>query len=98
MASFPTDAEQVVMRILQSEPKGLYGLQIVEQSRGVIKRGSVYVLLGRLEKKGFVEAARLPAARNHSGLVRPIYQLSAEGVRTLSFIRTQRERLAGTFA
>ena len=32
----------------------MYGLELVEKSDGKLKRGSVYVLLGRLERKGFI--------------------------------------------
>lgn len=86
MKHFPTDRELVVMGILQNQPTGLYGLQIVERSEGLIKRGSVYVLLGRLEEKGFVEATRPQVAQNHSGMARPCYKLTAEGVRMIDFV------------
>lgn len=72
------------MQTLQSEPGGAYGLQIVENSEGVVSRGSVYVLLGRLEEKGFVKVLPQKVKPPHGGLPRPKYQLTAEGARVLS--------------
>jgi DNA-binding PadR family transcriptional regulator len=34
-----------------------YGLEIVQASRGRLKRGSIYVTLGRMEEKGFVTSS-----------------------------------------
>lgn len=84
---FPTLAEMRVMQILQDAPKGLYGLQIVECSNGEIKRGSVYVLLGRLEEKGFVEVKRSEES-NYPGLPRPHYRLNGYGSRVLATAET----------
>lgn len=81
---WPTPAEMRVLHILQGKPRGTYGLDIVEESSGNIKRGSVYVLLGRLEEKGFVRAVRQHAASKHSGPARPIYRLTGEGSRVLA--------------
>lgn len=81
---WPTRAEMEVMRMLQNETKGMYGLEIVEASKNAIKRGSVYVLVGRLEEKGFVKSHRPAADPAYPGLPRPIYKLTAEGMRVLS--------------
>ena len=34
----------------------MFGLQLVEQSNGGLKRGTVYVTLGRMQDKGYVES------------------------------------------
>ena len=81
---WPTPAEMLVLRLLQSETGGMYGLEIVEASEGAVKRGSVYVLLGRLEEKGFVKAQKPKTAPEHPGLPRPIFKLTADGVRVLA--------------
>jgi DNA-binding PadR family transcriptional regulator len=78
---FPTLAEVNVMRVLQDAPSGLYGLQIVAESNGTISRGSVYVLLDRLERKGFIDVKRTDVKGTHPGLQRPHYKLNAEGRR-----------------
>jgi DNA-binding PadR family transcriptional regulator len=81
---WPTPTEMIVMRILQSNPSGAYGLEIVDDSAGAVKRGSVYVLLGRLEEKGFVRVLPSKKARDSIGPARPQYQLTGEGSRVMS--------------
>src|SRR5207253_3377248 len=43
--------ERLILELLASEGP-MYGLQLVEQSGGGLKRGTVYVTLGRMEAKG----------------------------------------------
>jgi len=81
---WPTRAEMLVLRLLQNNSGGMYGLEIVDASDGAIKRGSVYVLLGRLELKGFVKSSVPKSAPDHPGLPRPTYRLTADGMRVLS--------------
>lgn len=83
MKDWPTVAEMRIMKMLQDRRKGLYGLQIVEESGNAIKRGSVYVLLGRLEEKGFVKAEKPQIEPGYPGLPRPIYKLTGEGAQVL---------------
>lgn len=55
------------------------GLELVDASDGTLKRGSVYVLLARMEEKGFVESwqeERSPGAR---GLPRRLYRSTPYG-------------------
>ena len=80
---FATETELLVLRLLRDAPAGLYGLQLVEASDGRLKRGTVYVTLGRLEEKGFVDS-RTPRQTRHAGLPRPIYRLNAAGERALA--------------
>ncbi|MEX2271672.1 MAG: helix-turn-helix transcriptional regulator [Vicinamibacterales bacterium] len=58
-----------------------YGLDLVHASRGRLKRGSVYVTLGRMEQKGLVTSA--PDARPGEGPPRRIYEPTALGLRAL---------------
>lgn len=81
---WPTGAEMLVLRMLQNETGGMYGLRLVETSNGKLKRGSVYVLLGRLEEKGFVKVSKPKGAPDHPGLPRPIYRITADGSRVLA--------------
>jgi len=80
---FATETELLVLRQLSSEPAGMYGLQLVSSSNGKLKRGTVYVTLGRLEEKGFVESRTKPNNK-HSGLPRPVYQITGLGQRVLA--------------
>ena len=47
--------ERIVLELLVSSG-AKYGLQLVDESRGRLKRGTVYVTLGRMEQKGLVES------------------------------------------
>jgi DNA-binding PadR family transcriptional regulator len=77
----PTRSEMVVLKLLQHRPSGAYGLEIVADSNGTLKRSSLYVLLGRLEEKGFVRIKS--TISEHPGLPRPIYVISGEGLRVV---------------
>lgn len=80
---FATATELVILAYLESEPQGLYALQIVRASDGRLSRGSIYTLLGRLEWKGFV-ISRLDHEAVHSGLQRPRYVLTKQGQQALA--------------
>jgi DNA-binding PadR family transcriptional regulator len=58
-----------------------YGLDLVARSRGRLKRGSVYVTLGRMEQKGLVASEREP--RPGEGPARRLYEPTALGLRAL---------------
>ena len=74
--------EQLILELLTSEgPK--YGLQLVEHSEGALKRGTVYVTLGRMEAKGLVESQQEPLPPGGIGLPRRIYRPTALGERML---------------
>lgn len=79
---FAAETELLILRMLKDEPKGMYGLELVKESNGKLKRGTVYVTLGRLEEKGFVRASRVRKER-HPGLPRPTYSLTGLGERAL---------------
>ena len=74
--------ERLILELLQSEGP-LFGLQLVALSQGSLKRGTVYVTLGRMEAKGFVisEQESLPAGA--IGLPRRIYSPTPLGNRVL---------------
>ena len=60
-----------------------YGLQLVDESRGRLKRGTVYVTLGRMEEKGLVESRHEPQTRNPDALTRRMYHATGYGRRVL---------------
>jgi PadR family transcriptional regulator, regulatory protein PadR len=74
--------EQLILELLASEGP-MYGLQIVEHSDGALKRGTVYVTLGRMEAKGLVESEQQPLPPDGIGLPRRIYRPTALGGRML---------------
>lgn len=73
--------ERLVLDLLVSEGP-MYGLQLVDRSGGALKRGTVYVTLGRMEAKGLVES-RQESLPQGIGLPRRIYTPTALGARLL---------------
>ena len=65
---------------LLSEQPGLYGLQLVAASGGMLKRGTVYVTLGRMEAKGYVVSRPDPESPENGGLPRRLYEPTALGL------------------
>jgi DNA-binding PadR family transcriptional regulator len=82
-SAFPTETELLVLHLLRDSGRGLYGLELVKESGGKLKRGTVYVILSRLQDKGFVDA-HTPRVRGHAGLPRPRYTLTGAGERALT--------------
>jgi len=83
VARLPTlsNKERLILdQLVAGGPK--YGLQMVDDSRGALKRGTVYVTLGRMEQKGLIESRHEPAARS-GALPRRMYHTTAYGRRVL---------------
>ena len=49
-------SEHLILTILASQGP-CYGLELVQASRGRLKRGGIYVTLGRMEEKGLVASS-----------------------------------------
>jgi PadR family transcriptional regulator PadR len=74
--------ERLILELL-AEGGPQFGLQLVEASGGRLKRGTVYVTLGRLQQKGFVDSEQEAAAPGAIGLPRRIYRPTPLGERAL---------------
>lgn len=59
--------------------KELYGLELVKISKGVLKQGTIYVLLMRLEEKGLIESRKEDRDPNAKGLPKRLYKLTDDG-------------------
>src|SRR3954452_24396085 len=77
----PKEALILELLVEQSE---LYGLQLVAASDGRLKRGTVYVTLGRMEAKGVITSRLEKAPSDEGRLPRPVYEPPAFGRRALS--------------
>lgn len=77
----PSKERLILQMLVLNGP--MYGLQLVETSEGMLKRGTVYVTLGRLEAKGYVESEQEPQAPGAIGLPRRIYRPTGLGERVL---------------
>jgi PadR family transcriptional regulator, regulatory protein PadR len=77
-----SEKEHLVLDLLVANGPS-YGLQLVGASGGKLKRGTVYVTLGRMEEKGYVESEPDPEAADHLVLPRRIYRPSGYGLKVL---------------
>ena len=64
--------ESVILQLLVRHDQA-YGLELVSASRGRLKRGTVYVTLGRMEEKGYITSRLEDAPPEAGGLPRRIY-------------------------
>lgn len=71
-----------------------YGLELVDASSGALKRGSVYVILARMEEKGFVDSWQEERAPGASGPPRRLYRATPYGLKVHDAFATLREALA----
>lgn len=76
------------------EAQERFGLELVEASTGRLKRGSIYVTLGRMETKGFVESRQEARAAGAIGLPRRLYRATPYGLKVRDAYRMLRDALA----
>lgn len=76
--------EMLILRLLVLRSDEMFGLEMVEKSRGRLKRGTVYVTLGRLSDKGYVESRKEEQRPGARGLPRRLYKITGLGQRTLA--------------
>src|SRR6478609_12196153 len=62
----------------------LYGLQLVGASKRKLKRGTVYVTLGRMEEKGYITSRLEDAPADVGGMPRRLYEATPLGRRVLT--------------
>ena len=77
----PSGKEAVVLGLLRGSGE-MYGLEMVRASDGALRRGSVYVILDRLEDKGFVQS-RADKRHGLPGMPRRFYRITGLGERAL---------------
>lgn len=73
----------------------LFGLALVEASGGRLKRGTVYVTLGRMQEKGYLDSRQEPLPPGATGLPRRLYQPTAFARRVLAAWHTAERVLLG---
>jgi DNA-binding PadR family transcriptional regulator len=71
--------ERLILDLLREGE--LFGLQLVDRSDGALKRGTVYVTLGRMQDKGYVESRTEPLPAGAIGLPRRWYRPTEYGLR-----------------
>jgi PadR family transcriptional regulator len=75
--------ERLILELLVAEGPQ-FGLQLVAAARGRLKRGTVYVTLGRMERKGLIASEQETAVPEAIGLPRRIYRVTPLGDRALA--------------
>jgi len=83
--------ELLVLDLLRQQD--LYGLQLVAASAGRLKRGTVYVTLGRMEGKGYITSKLEAAPSGAGGLPRRIYAATPLGRRMFAAWTSGAKRL-----
>ena len=84
--------ESLVMDLLRRGD--YYGLELVDATDGALKRGSVYVILARMEEKGFVDSWQEHRVSGASGLPRRVYRATPYGQKVHDAFALLREALA----
>lgn len=87
-----SSTESLVLDLLESSER--YGLELVDASKGRLKRGSIYVTLGRMEVKGFVQSRQEDRAPGAIGLPRRLYRPTPYGLKVRDAYRLLRDALA----
>ena len=73
--------EHLILGLLADDES--FGLELVERSKGGLKRGTVYVTLARMQEKGYVESRTELLPPGGIGLPRRLYRPTAHGIRVL---------------
>ncbi len=74
-----SNLEALVLELLMGAGREMYGLELVEASNRMLKKGTVYVTLGRMEKKGFIESRKEKQRAGARGLPRRLYTPTGVG-------------------
>jgi len=91
-------AKETLILEMLAQGEELYGLQLVAASKGRLKRGTVYVTLGRMEDKGYVTSRAEEAPADAGGLPRRLYAMTPHGARVLKAFTTLLRHLAPELA
>ena len=89
--------ESLILELLIERPE-LYGLQLVAASKRRLKRGTVYVTLGRMEDKGYLTSRLEAAPGDVGGMPRRLYQATPLGRRILALWTDAATHLMPEFA
>ena len=76
--------ELLALKLLINAGREMYGLEMVEQSNSLLKRGTVYTTLFRMEQKGYIESRKESVDETDAKAPRRLYKPSGLGSRVLS--------------
>jgi PadR family transcriptional regulator, regulatory protein PadR len=91
--------EAVVLGILLSRcGVPMFGLGLVEESAGLLKRGTVYVTLQRMEEKGLIESTQESRQLPEIGIPRRLYSVTGLGAAAFEKYKKVHQRLSELLA
>jgi len=73
--------EFLILDMLIQSGRELFGLEMVEASKGQLKRGTIYVTLQRIQEKGLVDSKPEPRTAPEIGIPRRLYKVTGYGQR-----------------
>jgi DNA-binding PadR family transcriptional regulator len=76
----PSGKELIVLELLVAR-REMYGLEMVKEARG-LRRGTVYVLLNRMEDRGYIKSRQVKE-EGTPGMPLRVYSISGLGQRAL---------------
>ena len=84
--SFPrlSEKEYLILDLLRAGAER-FGLEMVKESHGSLRRGTIYVTLSRMVDKGYVRSRQEKDSKD-PGMPRRLYAITGEGVRALRAI------------
>lgn len=88
----PPKERLILERLVGAGPT--FGQQLVDESGGALKRGTVYVTLSRMEAKGLVSSEQEAQQPGAVGLPRRIYRITGLGERLLAAWATFQKAVA----
>lgn len=71
--------EMLTSKDLNGCKREMYGLEMVEASKGELKRGTIYVTLQRMTDKGYVASRVEPRTQPEIGIPRRLYSITGLG-------------------
>jgi PadR family transcriptional regulator, regulatory protein PadR len=94
---WPSKLELLILRLLIGGGES-YGLALVKASDGALKRGTVYVTLGRMEEKGLVLSRQEDVTPEHIGIPRRLYKVTGLGERAVQAVEHGEALMQGVLA
>ena len=89
--------EALILEMLTSARRELFGLEMVKAAGGELKRGTIYVTLQRMKEKGFIDSKPEPRPAPEVGIPRRMYSATGYGQRVFAAYQAARSVLTSDF-
>jgi DNA-binding PadR family transcriptional regulator len=85
--------ERAILELLREHGE-MFGLAMVKRSESRLKRGTIYVILGRMQAKGYLESRQEQQLAGTIGLPRRLYKPTGHALRVLAAWHTAEAHFA----